>query len=339
MTEPTAEPAGADSRSWLAVGVDIGGTKIAAGAVDAAGLVVARARAQTPHRSTVPSVVETAIVEVVDEVLARVGRARVWAVGIGAAGFVAADRATVTFAPHLSWRGEPLRDALQGRLGLPVTVDNDANAAGWAEWKFGAGRGESNLLVVNLGTGIGGAIITDGVVQRGRYGLAGEFGHMQVVPQGRRCECGNTGCWEQYASGNVLVRRAEDLLASTSPLATDLRARVAATGELTGSIVTEAAREGDPAAREMLAEVGTWLGVGIAGLAAAFDPGTVVVGGGVSQAGDLLLEPARAAYARHLTGRGFRPLANIVAAALGPDAGLVGAADLARLEHAGGMTR
>ncbi|MEI2732326.1 MAG: ROK family glucokinase [Dermatophilaceae bacterium] len=324
---------------WLAVGVDIGGTKIAAGAVDDTGTVLARARAQTPHLSTSPSVVESAIVEVVDEVLTRVGRDRVGAVGIGAAGFVAADRATVTFAPHLSWRNEPLRDALQGRLGLPVTVDNDANASAWAEWKFGAGRGESHLLVVNLGTGIGGAIVIDGQLQRGRYGLAGEFGHVQVVPDGRLCECGNTGCWEQYASGNVLVRRAQALLASTSAMATDLRARVAAAGGLTGALVTAAAREGDRAALEMLAEVGAWLGVGIAGLAAAFDPGTVVVGGGVSQAGDLLLDPARAAYARHLTGRGFRPLANVVAAALGPDAGLVGAADLARLEHAGGVTR
>lgn len=320
-----------DAGPGLTVGVDIGGTKVAGAAVDAAGSVAARVLARTPHRSMAPDVVETTIVEVLEAVVAQVGRGRVRAVGIGAAGFVAADRATVTFAPHLSWRQEPLGEALQQRIGLPVTVDNDANAAAWAEWRFGAGRGESHLLVVNLGTGIGGGIVLDGQVHRGRHGLAGEFGHLRVVPDGRPCECGNRGCWEQYASGNVLVRRAEALLASTSPLATDLRARVQSAGELTGSLVTAAAAAGDPAATEMLAEVGDWLGVGIADLAAAFDPGTVVVGGGVSQAGELLLGPARAAYARQLTGRGFRPLARIVPAALGPDAGLVGAADLARL--------
>jgi len=316
------------------IGIDIGGTKVAGGVVDAEGRVHARARADTPHRSTSPQVVESTIVGVVQDLLAQVEPDSVGAVGIGAAGFVGADRATVVFAPHLSWRQEPLRDALFGRIGLPITVDNDANASSWAEWRFGAGRGESHLVMVNLGTGIGGGIVLGGRVERGRFGIAGEFGHMRVVPDGLQCECGNRGCWEQYSSGNALVRQARALIAANSPLAEDLRARVGGDPrQLTGPLVTDAARDGDPTAIELLADVGRWLGVGIANLAAAFDPGMFVIGGGVSAAGELLLGPARETYQRQLTGRGYRPLAQIVAASLGNDAGVIGAADLAREAH------
>jgi glucokinase len=321
--------------SGLAVGIDIGGTKVAGGVVDADGTVVARARRDTPHRSTRPAVVEDTIVEVVAELIDIAGD-DVVAVGIGAAGFVAADRATVVFAPHLSWRDEPLEANLQRRVPVPISVDNDANAAAWAEWRFGAAQGESHVVMVNLGTGIGGAIIMDGQIMRGRFGIAGEFGHMQVVPGGQRCECGNKGCWEQYASGNALVREARSMMTANSPMATDLLAL--ADGDpssLTGPMITEAARDGDPTATELLGEIGQWLGVGIANLAAAFDPGVFVIGGGVSAAGDMLLEPARATYRRHLTGRGYRPEARIVAAALGNEAGLIGAADLARRDALG----
>ena len=319
----------------LVIGIDIGGTKVAGGVVDDQGKVLSRARRDTPHRSMSPDVVENTIVEVVDELFEAVGRDRISAVGIGAAGFVAADRATVVFAPHLSWRHEPLQENLQRRVRVPITVDNDANAAAWAEWKFGAAQGESHLMIVNLGTGIGGGIVTDGQVQRGRFGIAGEFGHMQVVPNGLRCECGNRGCWEQYASGNALVREARSLIAARSPMATDLLASVGDDpANLTGALITAAAQAGDQTAIELLAEIGHWLGVGIANLAAAFDPGTFVVGGGVSAAGPLLLGPARETFRRQLTGRGYRPQAEIVAAEMGNEAGLIGAADLARVDRA-----
>lgn len=318
------------------IGIDIGGTKIAGGAVDEAGSIQARARADSPHRSTSPDVVEDVIAMVVARLVEEVGRDTVAAVGVGAAGFVSADRATVAFSPHLSWRNEPLRTALEQRVGLPTVVENDANAAAWAEWKFGAGRGESHLVAVNLGTGIGGGVVLDGCLQRGRYGMAGEFGHMQVVPRGLLCECGNRGCWEQYASGNALVREARALIAAGSPMAEDLRPRVGGdAGGLTGPLISEAARAGERVAVELLSEVGHWLGVGIANLAAAFDPGTFVVGGGVSHAGPLLLDPARATYRSQLTGRGYRTEARIHAAELGNDAGLIGAADLARLQLTG----
>ncbi len=315
----------------FAIGIDIGGTKVAGGLVDVDGNITDRARRDTPDRSKSPSVVEDTIVEVVAELMQLVGAGSVAAVGIGAAGFVAADRATVVFAPHLSWRHEPLREALQKRVAVPMFVDNDANAAAWAEWKFGAAQGESHLMMITLGTGIGGGILIDGQVQRGRFGIAGEFGHMQVVPGGHRCECGNRGCWEQYASGNALVREARSLFSANSPLASDLFDRVEGLpANLTGPLITAAARDGDPTACELLAEIGNWLGVGIANLAAAFDPGTFVIGGGLSAAGDLLLASARETFRRQLTGRGYRPEARIVVAQLGNDAGLIGAADLAR---------
>jgi glucokinase len=316
----------------LAIGIDIGGTKVAGGVVDEGGRILQRTRRDTPHRSTSPKVVEDTIVECVDDLLAMADDGdQVVAVGIGAAGFVAEDRATVVFAPHLSWRNEPLRDTLQERVALPITVDNDANAAAWAEVRFGAAQGESHVVMITLGTGIGGGLIIDGRVQRGRFGIAGEFGHMQVVPDGLRCECGNRGCWEQYASGNALVREARAMIAAGSPMVADLLARLGNDrAALTGPFITEAARDGDATAQELLTDIGEWLGVGIANLAAAFDPGLFVVGGGVSAADELLLGPAREAFRRQLTGRGYRPEAGIVRARLGSDAGLIGAAELAR---------
>ena len=324
MTDQESEPGG--GRGRLAVGVDIGGTKVAAGLVDPDGNVLVRALRSTP--STDPTAVERTIVEVVKEVR---GSHDVAGVGIGAAGFVDAERSRVMFAPHLAWRNQPLRADVAGALGLPVIVENDANAAAWAEWRFGAAREEPRVVCVTLGTGIGGGIVTDGVVQRGRWGMAGEFGHMVVVPDGRRCECGNRGCLEQYASGNVLGREARELAAAQSPVVVPLVERAGGdVSQLVGPLLTQAARDGDPLAVELFGEVGRWLGIGLANLAAALDPGIFVIGGGVSDAGELLLRPARESFRRTLTGRGFRPEPRIVKAALGPEAGLVGAADLAR---------
>ncbi|MEO3753776.1 ROK family glucokinase [Streptomyces sp. B6B3] len=311
------------------VGIDIGGTKVMAGVVDADGTVLERLRAETPDKSKSAKVVEDTIVELV---LDLSDRHDVHAVGIGAAGWVDADRSRVLFAPHLAWRNEPLRDALAARLAVPILVDNDANTAAWGEWRFGAGRGADHLVMITLGTGIGGAILEGGRVKRGAYGVAGEFGHMQVVPGGHRCPCGNRGCWEQYSSGNALVREARELAAADSPVAQHILDRInGQVGDITGPLITELAQDGDAMCVELLQDIGQWLGVGMANLAAALDPTCFVVGGGVSDADDLLLAPARDAFRRHLTGRGYRPEARIVRARLGTDAGMVGAADLGRL--------
>jgi glucokinase len=316
----------------LAIGIDVGGTKIAAGVVDEQGRVLARRRSDTP--GTDPAAVLDTIGDLVDELR---GEHEVGAVGIGAAGFVDASGSTVLFAPHLAWRDEPLRDAVAERTGLRVVVENDANASGWAEWRFGAVQGESHVVLVTLGTGIGGAIVIDGRPYRGSSGLAGEFGHMQVVPDGLLCDCGNRGCWEQYASGRVLTRRGRAAAEADTALARRLLDAAGGTVQgIHGSHVTDAAAEGDEEATGWIADVGDWLGVGLASLAAALDPGVFVIGGGLSEAGDLLLGPTRAAFSRTLTGRGYRPEAPIVAAGLGPDAGLIGAADLARLTPGSG---
>jgi glucokinase len=320
-------------QAWTrpAIGIDIGGTKVAAGLVDTDGRVLMRARRETPDRSKSPQVVEDTIAEVIGELRDHNAYRQVMAVGIGAAGFVDATQSSVLFAPHLSWRHEPLRDAMRRRVGLPVVVENDANAALWAEARFGAAQGEDAVVCVNLGTGIGGGVLVDGSLYRGRFGVAGEFGHMQVVAGGHRCECGNRGCWEQYASGNALVREARELAVSGSPVAHGLLSRVDGDpAKINGPLVTQAAKDGDPAAVELFEDVGRWLGIGLANLAAAFDPGLFVIGGGVSEAGELLLTPAREGFRRQLTGRGFRPEARVVRAQLGNEAGLIGAADLAR---------
>lgn len=316
------------ARRWdpLTVGVDIGGTKVMAGVVDAAGTVLAVE--QRPTEGHDPAAVEDTIVDLVDAFAAQHAVA---AVGIGAAGFVDSTRSVVMFAPHLNWRREPLRAKVAERLRLPVVVDNDANTAALAESRFGAGRGHRYVLCITLGTGIGGALVLDNRVYRGANGMAGEFGHVQVVPDGHRCECGNRGCWEQYASGNALVREARELVRAGSPMAQPLAALVDGDAEaLLGPQITEAARAGDPLSQELLADVGRWLGTGLAGMTAAFDPHCIVVGGGLADAGDLLLAPARETFGRTLTGRGFRQPPVIATATLGPRAGFVGAADMAR---------
>ncbi|WP_420175762.1 ROK family glucokinase [Luteococcus sp. OSA5] len=321
----------------LSIGIDIGGTKVAAGVVDDQGRILRRLQRPTPSRS--PEAVEDAIVAAVEELTAV---HEVVAVGIGAAGWVDTDQAVVRFSPHLAWRNEPLRARLNQRIDLPVLVDNDANAAAWAEYRFGAGQHAHVMVCITLGTGIGGALVVDGRLFRGRYGMAGEFGHMGVVPDGHWCPCGNRGCWEQYASGNSLVRDAKALLRENSPQAQPLLERIGGDIDaLVGPDVTAAAMDGDQMATELISDVGTWLGRGIANMAAALDPDLFVIGGGVSAAGDLLLKPAQQAFDRTLTGRGFRPPAKLVIAEFHNDAGLVGAADLARhsIDEPPGVTR
>jgi glucokinase len=323
----------------LAVGVDIGGTKISAGVVDTDGTIIDREMRPTPGREGVPA--DAALTEdlIVDVVSALLERHAVAAVGIGAAGWIAADRATVLFAPHLAWRNEPLRDALRDRLAergrdLPVLVENDANAAAWAEYRFGAAQGEPVVVCVTLGTGIGGGLVIDGEVYRGAYGIAPEYGHMTIVQDGRICACGNRGCWEMYASGRALARDARELIADSPAAAAAMLMRAGSADDLTGTVVTAAAADGDTAAAAICAATGRWLGRGLSIIASVLDPSVFVIGGGVSAAGDLLVAPAREEFALSLSGRGFRPLARVTAAALGPDAGLIGAADLARTDLA-----
>jgi glucokinase len=310
----------------LTIGVDVGGTKVLAGVVDEDGQILEQERQSTPKSDG------EAIAEVIAGLVASLrSRHDVEAVGIGAAGFIDLDRANVMFAPNLVWRNEPLKLRVSKLIDLPIVVENDANCHVWAEHRFGAARGVDTVVAVILGTGIGGGIVLDGRLYRGGFGVAGEPGHIRVVPDGRPCGCGNRGCWEQYASGNALVRAAREIARSApSSVPFLMKAVVGQVDAITGPLVTQAANAGDPGARECFEIIGRWVGQGLADLATILDPACFVVGGGPADAGAVLMDPTREAFAGALSGGAYRPHAQILVAALGSSAGLVGAADLAR---------
>ncbi len=312
----------------LTVGVDVGGTRVRAGVVDAQGAILDTARTATPPQE---GALESAVAGVVAELA---GRHPVGAVGLALAGFVTPDRRSVRFAPHLAWRDAPVADRIADRVGLPVVVEHDVNAAALAERRFGAAKGAATVVFVALGTGIGSALLIDGELYRGAYGVAPELGHVRVVPDGRPCPCGKSGCWERYCSGTALAATAVELIADSgrdSPVLGRLAA--ADPGQVTGQRVAAAAREGDPVAVAAVAALAHWLGEGLALVADVFDPELIVIGGGVSESAPLFLDDARAHYAARLTGRGNRPLARVRVAQLGAAAAVVGAAEVAR-EHA-----
>jgi glucokinase len=318
-----------DATGLAALGIDIGGTKVAGGIVAPDGRILATARRATPGASV--SDTEDAIAAVVEE-LADSHDGELVGVGIGAAGWFDRTGDTVLFSPHLAWRNSTLRKDLAVRLQRPLWVGNDADAAAWAEYRYGAARGADLALMITLGTGIGGGMVLDGRLRRGSHGVAGEWGHMRVVPDGRLCACGNRGCWEQYASGTALAQTAREVARTSRAAAGRLLDRVAGdVDRLTGEDVAALAADGDALALELVTEVGQWLGQGIADLAAILDPEVVVIGGGVSKLGEMVLGPARDRLDRALPGRGFRPGPRVVVAELGPQAGIVGAADLVRL--------
>lgn len=311
----------------LAIGVDIGGTKIAAGLVSEAGAIIESAAEPTPSDSSqIPSIVAG----LVDRLT---GDEKPVGIGIGAAGFVGEDRATVRFAPNIAWEAEPLAAHVKALVDLPIVVENDANAAAWGEFRFGAGEDTDDLLLITLGTGIGGGIVHRGQLFRGGFGVAAEIGHMRVVPDGILCGCGQHGCYEQYGSGRALVRAAQERVANDDPRSGAI-AQLAVAGPqgITGPALTELARQGDELAVELLVDLGRWVGEGAAVLATILDPSVIAIGGGVAAAGDLLLESVVEAFETHLPARSHRPQADVRLAALGNTAGIIGAADLARVD-------
>ncbi len=309
----------------LTIGVDIGGTKIAAGVIDEEGSILETCKVPTPPTAE-------GVVDAIADAVRTVGaRHPVEAVGIGAAGYVDDKRATVLFAPNIAWRHEALKDKVEQRVGLPVVVENDANAAAWGEYRFGAGQGHDDVVCITLGTGLGGGIVIGGKLHRGRFGVAAEFGHIRVVPDGLLCGCGSQGCWEQYASGRALVRYARQRAAATPENAEILLKLGDGTAAgIEGRHVSQAARAGCPVAVDAFRELARWAGAGLADLASLFDPSAFIVGGGVSDEGDLVLDPIRKSFRRWLVGGNWRPHAQVLSAQLGGEAGLVGAGDLAR---------
>ena len=310
-----------DRGNGEAIGIDVGGTKINAFRVTRDGTIAERTSRPTPaddEAATMSAMVELARALTTPDVIA---------VGVGAAGLIDAKEGVLRFAPNLAWRNLPIAERMRDALGLPCQVDNDASMAAYGEFRFGAGRGYRHLLLVTVGTGLGGGIVSDGRLFRGANGFAAEIGHIIVEPGGPLCGCGNRGCWEQVAAGRAIDRMGREE-AREHEHSTLRRLAGGDPDEVTGELVTQAAKQGDDAARGILAEAGRRLGQGIAGLVNVLDPQVVVVGGGAIVAGDLLLDPARAAFLDAVEGPEFRPRVPIVPAELGNDAGAVGAATL-----------
>ncbi len=309
------------------VGIDIGGTKIAGALVDDAGNVVEELRVKSPI--TDPGEMVEAIASVINQLTSG---QRVIGVGVAAAGFLSADREIMFHSPNIAaWRNEPLKSRLQDKTSFPVLLENDANAAGWAEFRFGAGRNVSSMIMLTIGTGVGGAVVTEGQLLKGGFGIGGELGHVMLVPGGRACGCGLNGCLETYASGTALLQAARDLADSADPLGESLRKLNSDSGALTGEQLYQAIMEDDPGALGLISELGKNLGIAIGSVfVPVLDPELVVVGGGVSAVGERLLDPMRAGYSKSLPAKGYRPELTIVKAQFLNQAGLIGAADLAR---------
>ena len=303
------------------VGVDVGATKIAAAVISPEGKVLNSGRYPT---AATPERLLSGIVSVVSEVRNGFEAAGVC---VAVPGLLEAREDRVVNSPNLrTIEGIRLREELEPEIGLPLTIENDNNAAAWGEFRFGAGRGIDHLLFVGLGTGIGGGAVIHGQLLRGAQGAGGELGHVTVQATGLRCACGNRGCLEAYASGTAVGRRAREV-ANESP--ESAIGRLAAEREVLGEDVAWLAREDDEVALSVLREAGRWLGVGLAGFVNVFEPEVVVVGGGVMGAGELLLGAAREEV-RWRARSPSRDLVEVKEAALKPDSGVFGAAALAK---------
>jgi glucokinase len=320
---------GARKRQRYIVGLDLGGTNIVAGAMpeDGSREIAVRSaptRADQGAESVVDRIarmIDTVVAETIAETGAK--RSDFAGVGIGSPGPLDRERGIVIVTPNLGWRNFPLRDEVSNRVGLPATLDNDANCATLGEWWCGAAKGARHVVGMTIGTGIGGGLILDGRLFHGASDVAGEIGHTTIDSTGRRCKCGNYGCLEAYASGPAIAERAREALAGGEPsiltsLVEDDLTRI------TAQLVYEAAKKDDDVARQVVRETATFLGAGVANLLNIFNPDVVVIAGGVTQAGEPLFEPLRAEVRR----RAFRPAVEacrILPGTLKGSAGVVGA--------------
>jgi glucokinase len=302
------------------VGIDVGGTKCLGVAIDPDGKVLRELRVPTPNDAGV-------LVSTLASIAAELGA--VDDVGIGVPGLVNRDGVLLAAPNVTAGRMLPLRDRLEQASGLRVVVDNDNTVACLAEWRYGAGRGCDDFVLVGLGTGIGGGFVSGGALQRGHHGFAGEFGHMIVERHGLPCPCGQSGCWERYASGSGLGHLAR-VAAAAGELGT-LLADVVSVDVIRGEDVTEAALAGDPQALAVVDTFADWVAVGLVNLTNLFDPGAIVLSGGLSADPELFLPPIARAFEHNLFASGLRPRPDLKFAELGPLAGGIGAALLTRL--------
>ena len=328
-------------RERYIIGVDLGGTNIVAGAMpeDGSREIAIRSeptRADQGADAVVDSIarmIDTVIAETIAETSAK--REDFAGVGIGSPGPLDRERGIVIVTPNLGWRNFPLRDEVSKRVGLPASLDNDANCATLGEWWCGAAKGARHVIGITIGTGIGGGLILDGRLFHGASDVAGEIGHTTIDSTGRRCKCGNYGCLEAYASGPAIAERAREALEGGEPsilpklVNNDL-------SKITAQLVYDAAKKDDDVARQVVRETANFLGAGVANLLNIFNPDVVVIAGGVTQAGTSLFEPLRAEVRR----RAFRPAVEackIVPGTLRGSAGVVGAVATFKQQVLGGV--
>ena len=311
----------------LSIGVDVGGTKVLGGVVNEKGEILKTLREDTPKEGG------SAVTKVIADVVLKLSQEfNIHTVGVAVPGYVSSDRQRVLGIPNIKdWDEFNLHDDLFKLLNFKVIVENDANAAVWGEYKFGAALGKHNVVLLTIGTGLGGGIIVDGQIVRGAHGGGAEIGHTCLVYEGHLCGCGGRGCFESYGSGTALLRHAREAISASPELARNLLSRGNGTVDgLLGKHLTEAAQEGDRVALAAFTTTGQWIGVGIASLVALLDPECFIIGGGVIDAGEIILKPIRDSAQRNMPFSGRVSVPPIIPAVLGNDAGLVGAADLAR---------
>ncbi len=312
----------------LVIGVDLGGTKVATAAADLDGLLLAKVIEPTRPERGIGAVIET-IVDTIKEAATSAGASKsdIRSVGIGSPGPIDPKAGVVVFAPNLMWHNVPIVELLESELDLPVCLENDANVAALGEYRFGAGRKSSNMVYITVSTGVGGGLILDGEIYAGSFGMAGEVGHMTIADDGPLCGCGNQGCLEALAAGPAIARKAQAcILHGQETIMTDMVS--GRLEEITSKTVGEAAAAGDILAKEIVDKAAEYLGIGIANLINVINPDTIVIGGGVSNMGELLLQPLRRATQRRAMKAAFEKV-EIVKAELGSDAGVVGAVCLA----------
>lgn len=317
-------------KEWF-IGIDLGGTKIGTGLVKRDGNVWARDYRLTEAsqgRAVVIDRMISAARQVMDE--AGLGADDIAAVGIGAPGPLDIPRGVLTEPPNLpGWHNVPLKQIIEDEMGIPAHLENDANAAAIGEYLYGAGQGTRHMIYVTVSTGIGGGLILDGQIYHGLTGGAGEIGHMTILPQGPQCGCGNRGCLEAMASGTAIAREGQYLVnRGVATLISELAEDAA--GGVSARTVVEAMRRGDEYATEIIVQAMSYLGIGMANLVNLFNPEMIVIGGGLTNLGDRLLDPVRRGIALYA----FAMLAQqvqVTPARLGDDVGIVGAAGAAMM--------
>ena len=310
--------------SDLTIGIDIGGTKISAGVVDSSGNLIDSSKCSTPAEGGKELI--SSVVNLVKELNKK---HEIKGIGISIAALISSDYGTIVGAPNIANLSKlNFANEIKEEFKLPIIIENDANAAMWAEFKFGSAKGLNPVMFFIIGTGVGGGLLIDGKLFKGANGIGAEFGHMCVVPNGLLCGCGAKGCIEQYASGGALIRYANEALLANPDKSEEVLSF--GEGKLSGTALTKAAKAGNELALAAFSKQADWLGLACASYSLIIDPQAIIIGGGVVDAGELFLAPVRAAMRKYMPFAESHVPPKIIAAKFGNDAGLIGAADLVR---------